>query len=1064
MIKISKTSIKNLASNEIAYARGVGLYKNNKIASATWSNSANQYSMIVNDNYKYTVNINSLIDGDFNYKCNCISSIKEVGACRHVISALLFIKRYEELSKIKNKISPEERKIYQIVDYFSLSEEDLLIGDTYSIKVTINIPKILKSNNSMAAINLHSGHSRMYKIQSIRKFLNSLYLGEDIIIGKEFNYIDGESVFDNYSLKILDYLLSIFEIQSLLETGVKSIIFNRADILLTKSMLIKLLKIQAGKPFNLNLYNIEYKDVIYKEENPPIIYHLSLDEESVVVDFRENKPVIALISTGELLLYDNILYKPDKDFLKNFQPFYNNLGPNKEPFVFSGEYKTGFLEYVLPQMSNSMKLDIPEGLKDRYVTHDLSVDIYFDIHKASIKATVVFKYGEFEFNSFLTPVSDGYIVVRQRENEAETLKLLLDMGFIPYKNYYILKNEDAIYDFITMGIIELQDKAQLFYSKDFKNININSIGKVSSSVRINQGINMLELDLLIDNVPKEELVSLFNSFKLKKKYYRLKNGTFIKNNGDLDQVSNILNNIGISFKELSNETILIDTNKAIYIDKILSEADIDFKKTTDYTKFVDKILNPIKTNYKVPDEVSGILKSYQVVGYKWLRTLVEHGLGGILADDMGLGKTLQAISLIASKLDKSPYLIICPSSLIYNWLDEIENFTPFIKAVVISGTPSEREEILSKYKEYNVLITSYPLMRRDISLYSDIEFETIFIDEAQYIKNATSQISQSVKQLKGRTRIALTGTPIENNLSELWSIFDFIMPSYLDTYLKFSKNYEKPIMKNDKNVLEDLLQKTEPFILRRMKKEVLTELPDKYERKIITELNDDQKEVYNSYLLNIRDELKNEIDNKGFDKSRMKVLAALTRLRQICCHPLTFIENYQGGSGKLDLLMEIIPAAIKNDHRILVFSQFTSMLEIIEKELIKENIDYFYISGSTLAKDRMEYVKDFNGGIGKVFLISLKAGGTGLNLTGADMVIHYDPWWNPAVEEQATDRAYRIGQENKVEVIKIITKGTIEEKIYKLQESKKKLLDSVISSREVFINNLSKDELENLFL
>ena len=361
------------------------------------------------------------------------------------------------------------------------------------------------------------------------------------------------------------------------------------------------------------------------------------------------------------------------------------------------------------------------------------------------------------------------------------------------------------------------------------------------------------------------------------------------------------------------------------------------------------------------------------------------------------------------------------------------------------------------------MITSYPLIRRDIALYEKLEFHTVFIDEAQYIKNDSSLNAKSVKRLRAKHRFALTGTPIENSLSELWSIFDFIMPEYLYSHSRFVELYEKPILKEDRKALSDLHQHIEPFILRRMKKDVLTELPDKYETKMLTDLSEGQKLVYLSYLESIRTELHSDIEESGMEKNRIKILAALTRLRQICCHPATFLDNYQGGSGKLELLMEIIPEAIANDHRILVFSQFTSMLRIIEGELKDLEIPYFYLEGSTATHDRSEYVKRFNQGEGKVFLISLKAGGTGLNLTGADTVIHYDPWWNPAVEDQATDRAYRIGQLNKVHVMKLITKGTIEEKIFKLQRRKKELSDSIISSKEVFINSLSKEELEELF-
>ena len=616
--------------------------------------------------------------------------------------------------------------------------------------------------------------------------------------------------------------------------------------------------------------------------------------------------------------------------------------------------------------------------------------------------------------------------------------------------------------------MDLESKAALFYSEDFRKLGIRQPGEFKAGVKMNTGINMLELDLSFGDIPKEELKDLLHSYQIKKKYYRLKSGSFI----DLDdsmihEVNKILEFLNVSYDDYQNNKVLLGKQQAAYVDKVFTDKQLELVRDVDFMALTERILNPSITDYEVPEGIKAELRPYQVTGYKWLRTLADNDLGGILADDMGLGKTLQSIVYMVSEMKTKekglPFLIVCPTSLIYNWLDEIEHFTPFVKAVVISGNPSDRIETIENYANYHVLITSYPLIRRDIALYEKIEFHTVFIDEAQFIKNDSSLNAKSVKRLNAKHRFALTGTPIENSLSELWSIFDFILPGYLNSHARFVEIYEKPILKEDHQVLRDLHQHIEPFILRRMKKDVLTELPDKYETKMLTELSDEQKKVYLSYLENVRSEIHSEIEDKSTRGNRIKILAALTRLRQICCHPSTFIENYQGGSGKLELLMEVIIDAIANEHRILVFSQFTSMLRIIENELQELDISYFYLEGSTQTEERNDYVKRFNQGEGKVFLISLKAGGTGLNLTGADTVIHYDPWWNPAVEDQATDRAYRIGQMNKVHVMKLITKGTIEEKIYNLQLKKKELSDSVISSKEVFINTLTKDELVDLF-
>ena len=341
-------------------------------------------------------------------------------------------------------------------------------------------------------------------------------------------------------------------------------------------------------------------------------------------------------------------------------------------------------------------------------------------------------------------------------------------------------------------------------------------------------------------------------------------------------------------------------------------------------------------------------------------------------------------------------------------------------------------------------------------------FHTVFLDEAQFIKNAASVNAQSVKQLQTQNRFALTGTPIENSLSELWSIFDFIMPKYLLTHSKFMEYYEKPVLRGDTAAAEQLNKKIQPFVLRRMKKDVLEDLPEKIETKLLTEMTEEQSKVYLSYMAQVRSELVGEIDRMGIGKSQLQILAALTRLRQICCHPATFIENYGGGSGKLDLLMQILPELLQNQHRILIFSQFTSMFDLIKPVLEEANIEYFCLEGATKISTRNDYVRRFNQGEGSVFLVSLKAGGTGLNLIGADTVIHFDPWWNPAVEDQATDRVHRIGQKQTVHVIKLLTKGTIEEKIYKLQKRKKELSDSIIEAKETFLTSLTKEELEAL--
>lgn len=1073
MIKLSRMGIRNLAADDVVYSRGLQDYKNNHVLNATWSSGKQQYRVTVKDSFNYMVTIKVFEDGSFEHSCNCSDHIKGNGACKHVVTALFFVLNYVERSLLKEPDNPAEKTIFQILEYFSNQDYNTTQGETFHLEATISIPTLLRADSGNAYISIQVGSNRLYKVQSIKKFLMDYYNQENIDLGKEFKFIYGESKFDKSSQKILDYLIEILEVQEAIDKISYSKLFNKSQLIITRNMLKRFLEITQDCKFILELYGKQYDSVRYSTDNPPIKYHLSLKENEIALDYLEQYNVIPLTESGELLYLNGCIYHPNKKFRSNYVPFFNSLGKEKEPLVFKGEHKNKFLETVLPKISETMELSVPKEIQERFITTDLKAVIYLDKVKNTIRAELRYGYGEHEFNAFENAPSDQYIIVRQPQKEDYFIEKLEQLGFQIKAKNFIMRSEDTIYEFLTESIHDLAKECDLYYSDEFKKINIKSPGKVKAGLRINSGLNLLEMDLVYEEVPKDEIKDLFKSYRMKKKYYRLKDGSFI----DLEEQNvgalwDILNNLNVSNKDMGNDTIYLSKNNALYLNNIFEEKDFLLEKNDAFIDLVDRMIDPSITEYNLPSGIKADLRNYQVTGYKWLRTLADHSLGGILADDMGLGKTLQSIVYIESimeeyKMDKIQnekllFLIVCPTSLIYNWQDEIENFAPHLRSVVITGAPKERQEFIEASDHADILITSYPLMRRDVDLYNKFNFHTVFIDEAQYIKNADSLNAKSVKQLRANHKFALTGTPIENSLSELWSIFDFIMPDYLLSHSKFLNQYEKPIMKEEEGVLEDLNKRIIPFILRRMKKDVLHELPDKIEEKMLTDMSEEQKKVYVSYIENIKGELTSEIDEKGFEKSKMKILAALTRLRQICCHPSTFIEDYTGGSGKLDLLMELIVDAIANDHRILVFSQFTSMLDLIEVELGKQKIESFYLAGTTKIQDRNEYVKRFNQGEGKVFLISLKAGGTGLNLIGADTVIHYDPWWNPAVEDQATDRAYRIGQAKAVHVIKLITKGTIEEKIYKLQKRKKELSDSVIQSKEVFINTLSREELEDI--
>ena len=582
-----------------------------------------------------------------------------------------------------------------------------------------------------------------------------------------------------------------------------------------------------------------------------------------------------------------------------------------------------------------------------------------------------------------------------------------------------------------------------------QNITINP----NITLDISQSRNgYMSMKLNIEGVDSNEYRELFSSYKNNNRLYRMKNGAYLDlKDNDLEQAFKLIDILNI-YNDFDN--MKIPNNKAIYLEKLIEDEDLSFVNGSKYVSNVIKKFDKVKSkNYEIPKDLNATLRDYQVSGFEFFKTLSDYQFGGILADEMGLGKTIQTIAFLLSNKDKKS-IVITPTALIYNWKNELEKFAPTLKVGLLHAAKSEREKILDNIDNYDVILTTYTTYKNDIDKYKNINFDYCIIDEAQNIKNPDAIITKAIKNVNAKVRFALTGTPIENNLMELWSIFDFIMPGYLYNKSKFKSIF----INNDKNIIE-LKNLIKPFILRRTKKEVITELPDKIEQKIIIDLEKEHKRAYKGYVNLITRKIKeNNQDN-------ITVFSYLTKLRQLCLSPELMVKNYQGKNSKLDVLINIINDS--SDEKILVFSQFTKVLEVIGKRLNEENISYSYLDGKTSAKDRVKLVEEFNTNNNKVFLISLKAGGTGLNLTSANIVVHFDPWWNPAVEDQASDRAHRIGQKNVVNVIKLIAKGTAEERVINLQETKKELIEDVINGNldnSSTLKNLSKDDIIDLFM
>ncbi len=633
-------------------------------------------------------------------------------------------------------------------------------------------------------------------------------------------------------------------------------------------------------------------------------------------------------------------------------------------------------------------------------------------------------------------------------------------------------NEDKLFLFIADDIPKLARLGDVYLSDSIKAVNITSAPAVTMGISVVS--DLLELSIVPTDISATELNNILNRYKQRKKYFRLSSGDIIDlQTKEMELLYSINEGLGLSPKDILAGHVSIPKYRALYLNELADNSAIisgaAIGKTREFKELVSSFATTKDNLFSVPKSLDKVMRDYQKDGFVWLRTLRHNGFGGILADDMGLGKTLQVLSLLLSIKEESvrnkkknrPSLVVCPASLVYNWQHEIKRFTPSLKCELAVGIKPDRVRVTSEIdeEETDVLITSYDLLRRDIDLYKYIDFDCQVIDEAQFIKNPTTQVAKAIKSLNASFKIALTGTPIENRLSELWSIFDFCMPGYLFNYRHFKESIESPaILDGDEDAMKRLKRMISPFILRRLKKDVLADLPDKLEENIYAPMVKEQEELYKAHLQRI----KLMVDSKSeddFRRDRIMILSELTRLRQLCCDPGLIYDNYEGGSAKADLCLEMIRSAAESGHKVLLFSQFTSMLDRLTALLKKEGIKHYLLTGSTKKEDRIQMVDAFQEDDTPVFCISLKAGGTGLNLTAADIVIHYDHWWNIAVENQATDRAHRIGQKNVVTVYRLIMQNTIEERIILLQNKKKELADQLLNSDSLRNPTLSKEEL-----
>jgi SNF2 family DNA or RNA helicase len=756
-------------------------------------------------------------------------------------------------------------------------------------------------------------------------------------------------------------------------------------------------------------------------------------------------------------VYDSILYVIPNTYSDLIISMVSN---HLDSLIIDSEHVDVFKNGLLQDIKNDIKID--DDINDIVVCGNPSVSLYFDLNRDIVNCNI-----KFDYNGCLVDFFDkSSLVVRDFNFEGNILNVLLSYGFVRNNDKLILNEFDLIGDFLSNGIVDLGSKYSVFTSKKMNDIRIIKRSVVQSNFSIGSD-GIMSYSFSTDNIDMSELDKIFSSLRSKKKYYKLKNGNYIDlmGNNELNELMGIFDDLELSAQD-SNGNIIIPKYRALYIDSLKNSKYRSIHTDNSFDCFINNFKKYKDVSISFGSD-SSILRDYQKDGVRWLYTLYKCDLGGILADEMGLGKSLQSICFIKQVLLEKPsakIMIVCPTSLVYNWKKEFDKFANDLKYVVVSDSKSRRRQIINDFDDYSIFITSYGLVRNDNDEYENKFFDVCIIDEAQNIKNYQSLMSREVKKIKAHTKIALTGTPIENSVLELWSIFDFIMPGYLASIHKFKDSYGiSDVDSESLSRLDNLNYLIQPFILRRKKSDVVTDLPDKIENNIYLDLPSKQKKLYLSILKESEREFQNIVSNEGFMNSKLKILQLLMKLRQVCVDPHILFDNYTGESIKMEKLLETVMGYVADGHKILIFSSFKTVIDRVKVMFDDNNISSYTISGSVESKRRMELVDKFNSDSTNCFLITLKSGGTGLNLVGADVVIHLDIWWNPQVENQATDRAHRIGQSKNVSVIKFITRGTIEEKILELQNKKRLLSDKLVEGKSsIMLNSLDEREIRSL--
>lgn len=1016
------------------------------------------------------------------YYCECPAYDAYPSLCKHCVAVLL--EYISEKERMENKARQEKDMqllrglkgmpaqttpaLRELLQKRTLHRTFPLVHQDICGKVKL-VPYLEMGYRNRLSFKI--GTDRLYVLKNIAEFALNMWNQREHTYGKKLSFLHVPEAFDEASVPLVRFVCDWARHQGLMDNVYY---FNHGyvgttamrEITLSKRDLERFLAVVGEEPFVIaDSYGDEEMWTVRDE---PIVRSLEL---------KGGNDGIWLHMDGKKMFWGEEWYFSFEDGVIRRQPR-SSAGEVADFLECMDEMKSGsvaridredapaFCREILPALRETVQLTEESFDASAYGVVTAAYEFYLDSPNPELilcKAEAV--YGDKKFSVYDDTPSN----VRDLPGEA-AIKAMLS-GFTEkderVNDCAAVSGEDWIYALLTEGIKTFQKIGKVYLSENIRRINVRETPRVTMGVTL--AGDMLDLKISSEEMSRDELVEVLSRYDKKKKFYRLKSGDFVQMDEDgIAVLQEMREGLDLSAREFSQETIRLPRYRALYLDATGKEREgklFGFERDRGFRNLVHAMKEASEQEYEVPEPLDAIMRPYQKDGFQWLKTLCHNGFGGILADDMGLGKTIQVIAFLLSEIrqadeaDNRRTLVVAPASLVYNWRSELQKFAPELSVKIITGAASERHRIIEEAGTRDILLTSYDLLRRDVECYQKTSFFCEVIDEAQYIKNHNTKAARGVKKIPSLFRIALTGTPVENRLSELWSIFDYLMPGFLYSYKHFRETFEVPVVQDqDEKALERLQKMIGMFVLRRLKREVLKDLPEKLEKNIYAPMEGEQQKLYQAHVQRMREMLQNKSEEE-LRTSKIEILSELTRLRQLCCDPALVYEDYKGNAQKLETCLEVVESAVESGHKVLLFSQFTSMLQILQERLDERGISFYTLTGNTGKEKRVRLVEQFNHDDTSVFCISLKAGGTGLNLTAADVVVHYDPWWNLAVQNQATDRAHRIGQTNVVTVYKLVMEDSIEENILRLQEKKRELAEQILGGEEVSQTAFSREEL-----